>query len=395
MSSSEKQVTIVGAGPVGCYLGHLLSKEGVPTTIIEDNAVIGSPEQCTGLFNINLDEFIKPKKDHVLNMIKGAALCCGKASVEIKAKEEKAYVYDRIKFDQYLASLAMASGAAILTKTRFASYTNHTAAGHTAAANTARSSAGRNNSSIQLQLLSENKPITRETSLLVGADGPNSAVAKSAGIFGSRRYWIGNQVFLAMKKPWFDKELAYLFFDKKYHEDFFAWVVPMDEYTAKVGTASYKNSAAYLGSFLKDKFAGATIIGRQGGLIPYYDPALPCQKENDVFLVGDAAFQVKATTGGGIVPGFAAAQQLKDAVAHETYDYGKRMAAVRRNLWLHLMMRKKMNRFSDKDYEELISTLGRPPVHRILAAQGDNDYPHKFLLKMLFHAPSLMKFCVK
>lgn len=389
MTSSEnpysKTATIIGGGPVGCYLGHLLAKDGVPTTIFEDNITIGKPEQCTGIFNVNLDEFIKPKRDHVLNMVKGAMLCCGDKQVEIRSGSDKAYVYDRIKFDQYIADLAQQSGAVLVPKTRFITH----------------SEADKNNSkncgTLRLQFHSSaaGRTMAQDTDILIGADGPNSSVAKSAGIFGDRRYWIGSQVFLDMKKPWFDKELAYLYFDKKYHEDLFAWVVPMSETTAKVGTACYKNAASYLDAFLKDKFAGAKITGRQGGLIPYYDNTLPCQKDSNIFLVGDAAMQVKATTGGGIVNGFWAATHAHQAIIKGTYDYEKRVRPVKRNLALHLMMRNKLNKFSDADYEELIGILSQDDLQRVLRERGDNDYPHRFLFSLLWRAPSLLKFVVK
>lgn len=392
-SSKAPTVTIVGGGPVGCYAGHLLARQQIDTTIIEDNITIGQPEQCTGIFNVNLDEFVKPKREHILNTVKGAAFCCGTKQVDIKAKEDKAYVYDRIKFDQYIADLAVRSGAAVRTKTRFLQHEEHQGKLRLLLSSPGTVSSSATPNSVVANTTS--KTDVHETDILIGADGPNSAVAKSAGLFGNRKFWIGNQVFLETKKPWFDKELAYLFFDKKYHEDFFAWVVPMSETTAKVGTASYKNANAYLNSFLADKFPKAHVTGRQGGLIPYYNNEFPCQKNKNIFLVGDAAFHVKATTGGGVVNGFWAARELSESILQQTYDYEERVKKVKRNLWLHLMMREKCNRFSDTDYEELISALAKPSIQGLLQKYGDNDYPYRFLFRLLVRAPGLMKYVVK
>ena len=122
---------------------------------------------------------------------------------------------------------------------------------------------------------------------------------------------------------------------------------------------------------------------------------MPCQKNKNIFLVGDAAFHVKATTGGGVVNGFWAARELSESILQQTYDYEERVKKVKRNLWLHLMMREKCNRFSDTDYEELIGTLAKPGIQSLLQKYGDNDYPYRFLFRLLVRAPGLMKYVIK
>ena len=63
------------------------------------------------------------------------------------------------------------------------------------------------------------------------------------------------------------------------------------------------------------------IIEYQAGLIPVYNPRQKAQKEN-ILLIGDAAAQVKATTGGGIIQGLTAAECAANSIS-ENISYEK------------------------------------------------------------------------
>ena len=52
--------TIVGAGPVGCFLAREL--KGLELQIFEEHKGVGEPVQCTGLISKNVDELFKVNK---------------------------------------------------------------------------------------------------------------------------------------------------------------------------------------------------------------------------------------------------------------------------------------------------------------------------------------------
>jgi len=131
--------------------------------------------------------------------------------------------------------------------------------------------------------------------------------------------------------------------------------VPEDETTARIGLASRNNPGINFDKFIKTQKM-KKIISYQGGLIPIYNPRIKTQKDK-LYIVGDAAGQIKATTGGGLVPGLTSARILADSIINNM-DYEKEWRnAIGKELQMHLRIRKMMNKFNDRDYINLIKIL--------------------------------------
>ncbi|MFC1732669.1 geranylgeranyl reductase family protein [candidate division KSB1 bacterium] len=367
--------TIIGAGPIGSYLGYLLSKKGISNTIVEEHSKIGKPEQCTGLISRNIEGLVNPQwfKKAILNKVHGAVISCGRESFEVRTKDFKAYVFDRQKFDNALADRANNSGSELLLNHR---YVNHSIT----------------NKGLKIELNLRQKTNYLQSSILVGADGPSSKVAKNSSLYGNRKFLVGKQVVLKTKKPFFQKDMVYLFLDKKYSQGFFAWVVPIDENKAKVGVASVTKTSAHLNRFLKDKFDNFIVQGKHAGMIPVYQKIPLQNKERNVFLVGDAALQCKATTGGGIVNGMIAARELSEAIAEGDLDYEKRIGKVRRNLWMHSLIRKKADGMDDARKKALLKDLSHENVKKVLREKGDMDFVWGFGLRVLVVRHGLVRY---
>jgi len=89
--------------------------------------------------------------------------------------KKKDIVLDRAAFDQYLFSKAVDAGASIHLDEKFLGYKNII------------------KDKKNLYSIKTNKG-TYETDMIVGSDGPTSNVAKSAGIYGNRKFIQGFQV---------------------------------------------------------------------------------------------------------------------------------------------------------------------------------------------------------
>jgi len=113
------KITIIGAGPVGCYTGYLLAEQGHKVTIIEEHETIGLPFQCTGIVSSEFADIIKIKRSFLKNTIKKARIYSPEHNYfELKFSKAN-YVLDRTKLDQHLARKAQKSGVKILTRHRF------------------------------------------------------------------------------------------------------------------------------------------------------------------------------------------------------------------------------------------------------------------------------------
>jgi flavin-dependent dehydrogenase len=169
---------------------------------------------------------------------------------------------------------------------------------------------------------------------------------------------------------------------------FFGWVVPENETTARVGIATTKNPKLVFMKFM-ERLDKPKMLEMQGGLIPKYNPRMTIQVDN-TYLVGDAATQVKATTGGGIVPGMKAAECLAKAILNKT-SYKKELKIVNRELITSLFIRNRLDRFQEKDYNKLIDIIDSPKMKNILN-KHDRDNPSTLLFKSLIAEPKLLFF---
>ena len=122
-------------------------------------------------------------------------------------------------------------------------------------------------------------------------------------------------------------------------------------------------------------------------MIPVYDPNVITTRKN-VYLIGDAATQVKATTYGGIIQGLMAAKEM--AKSFEDYDKNWRKS-IGKDLWVSLYARKIMDKFNSEDYNKLVNLFTQEKLKRILE-ENDRDHMARFALQLIIKEPRLLKF---
>jgi len=352
-------ISIIGGGPVGSYTACLLAKNK-DVHVFEEHDTIGLPVQCTGLITKALNDLIKIRKSFLVNRISRARIFSPDGNFIDVGFKDKNFVIDRRKFDKYIAEMAEDRGVKF--------HLNHNFTGFK-----------RSGSSFKLKFKGKKDFVSEK---LIGADGPMSGVAKSAGIFGKRRFIIGLQARVSSE---FDKDLIGFYLDKRG----FGWITPESEKVARVGVVSYDNPNVYFKDFLK-KLGRCKVREYNSGIIPVYNPNVVSQKKN-LFLVGDAATQVKATTFGGLVPGLICAEELSKAIL-KNKNYSKLWKKrIGRDLWLSLLIRKRLDRFSNEKYNDLVRLFKKKHLRKIIES-NDRDFPSKFLFKLLVREPRLLKF---
>ncbi|MBU0929940.1 MAG: NAD(P)/FAD-dependent oxidoreductase [Nanoarchaeota archaeon] len=350
-------ISIIGAGPIGSYTAYLLAKENQEVHLFEDHHEIGKPVQCTGIVTNSIKNIIPIERKFLVNKInKVKVFSPNKKNIEFKLKNPN-LIIDRTKFDQYLADKAEKAGARLHTNYKFIDFKK------------------------PYVIFNDRKPF--KTDILIGADGPLSRVAKVSGLYGKREFVIGLQARINSS---FEKNLVKFYLN----ENYFGWVVPESRDIGRVGIAAKSNAKDHFNSFLK-------LIGKkyktkeyQSGLMPVYDPSINTFKDN-IYLVGDAATMVKPTTYGGIVQGLMAAEELSKAII-SNLDYNSLWRArIGKELRYGLMIRKVMDNFSQKDYNELLELLNKSNVKRVIS-NIDRDFPSKILFNIALKQPKLLKF---
>ncbi len=346
-------ISIIGAGPSGNYLAYLLAKKNHTVHVYEDHKVIGAPIQCTGIITPELEKIIPLKKSFLTNKINQAKIYSPNGnSLHVRfAKED--FIVNRTKFDSHLADMARKAGAEYHLGKRF-----------------------HENQGKKMKIGEE----FIQTDILVGADGPFSRVAKSNNMWCDRKFVTGNQFTVEV-----DCEPKLVEFWLGI--GLFGWLVPENESVARVGIVSYDQPDLYLQKLIDKRCPGAKILSKEPGAIPIYNPKQTLQKDF-VYLIGDAATQVKATSYGGIVHGMKAAEVLSRDIKH--YQKNCRRE-VGKDLYLSLLIRKAMDRFSEKNYNELVALFSQEKLKQVLETKS-RDYPTKFILDLLVAEPRLLKF---
>ena len=139
---------------------------------------------------------------------------------------------------------------------------------------------------------------------------------------------------------------------------YFYWLIPESPTKGALGLIGEDGQEArrFLDTFLEKR--RIEPLSFQGAKIPVYKWWVPVKRRvgaGRVYLVGDAAAQVKVTTVGGIVTGFRGALGVAEAILNG--GRSRELRSLRRELDLHLLIRKTLHHFRQPDYSRLVDLL--------------------------------------
>ena len=330
----KTMISVIGAGPAGLFYA---SKAKQDVHIFEEHKEVGKPVACTGILTDSIKEIINIKQDLIINKINQFKIIApNNQSTYINLKKPN-LIIDRYKFDQFLLEKALDNNAKLHLNERFLDFKN--------------------------SKLKTSKN-TYKTDTLIGADGPLSKVAKISGLFKNRKFLPGLQARVKYK----DLEEHTTIIKLNLGE--FSWVVPEDNKIARVGIIGSNIQKEY-----QNLIKNYKVLETQSGVIPLYNPKQKFKK-NNVYLIGDAATQVKATTYGGIIYGLLAAKHLAEN------NYPKKFKKLRKELLLSLKLRQLMNSMTESQYNELVKIFQKKNNIEILS-KYNRDYPTKIILQLL------------
>ncbi|MBS3068525.1 NAD(P)/FAD-dependent oxidoreductase [Candidatus Micrarchaeota archaeon] len=260
---------VIGAGPTGSVAALAAARKGQKVLMSEEHLRAGEPMHCSGLFSKSGLESLKDFFDYrklIRNDIYGAIIDFSGEQIEIKTKNPIAYVCDRAALDATVAANAEKEGVKVEYGKRI---TNNYAAQN-----------------------------------IIGADGPFSQVATNFAFPKISQYVSTVQAYIKYKSET-PKQVEVFLSNEKFPE-FFAWIIPHDEELAEfgVGVALPNNVGKAWRTLLRMK--GIDYASQvKGAVIPISVRKKTAKRigKRNVLLVGDAAGQTKATTGGGVIIG--------------------------------------------------------------------------------------------
>ena len=294
--SFDVDVTIIGAGPIGSTLAYELAKEDIKVALIDKKKVIGLPLQCAGIINKRALDFNQFPEELILNKAKGAFLHSKNHSLTVSKDEEQALIIDRVALDQFLYKRAIENGVDSYLSSKVVSIDELEG---------------------KITFINDSTEKTIRSKIIVGADGPLSLVSSAIG--NEFNYFCASQYLVKIEES--NDKLHYV--DLYAYGDLFPgfiWQIPVDENTFRIGLFSiydYKKQNEILDDFLKNdfKYENYEVIEKYKGKIPIYNKENILFK-NRVLVIGDAASQLKPTTGGGLLIGFEAVQMAKNTIVN-------------------------------------------------------------------------------
>lgn len=361
-----ESVIIIGAGPIGLNTALHLKDEGWQVRVLEEHPCVGEPINCSGLVSVSgLKALGIEVKDSKVNEIFGAKIFSPNGNfLEVKKQSPVALVVDRKAFDQSFYRKAVEKGIEVELNARLINVRENT-----------------------VFYKKRNAGTLKKAKIIIGADGVQSKLREIMQISVPQEYFV--HAYQEKVLGEFDERMVEMHLGNR-TKGFFAWIIPHSKNEADIGVGVKLgiNPKNAFDEFVKHRGIKFKSISKASALIPVGPPLQNIVKRN-MLLVGDAAFQTKALSGGGIILGLEASKCAAKAVSSylknrtKLQEYQSLLKPVNKELRIHWKIRSYLNSLSDDKIDSLIAKAKRAGLEEFLQEYGDMDRPSKFIPKIL------------
>ncbi len=364
---------VIGGGPTGLYTAWQLARRGFEGLVVEEHPIIGVPRYCSGVVGREaFERFSLPRESIQREM--GSVVICSPSGRRLRIAREDtgAYIIDRSLFDQGLYTRASEEGV----KVRISSRCKDIRVG---------------TRGVEITLESFGKRMDLMSRVVVIATGVNYAFHRKLGFRPPGMFLDTCQV--DVEGVGFQEVEVYL--GRMVAPNSFAWVVPVTGGVARVGVSTYRDSNLYLRRFLSSPALRERVLKVKGRMKRKPIPISPVERSyrDRVILLGDAAGQVKVTTGGGVFYGLLCAEAAVDVLSEAlrtdrfngTFRAYERLWRERigRELRIGAIFRKIFSCLEDEEIERLIDFVSTAEGHHLVSTKGSFDWHGRLLLEFL------------
>jgi flavin-dependent dehydrogenase len=331
---ATSEIVVVGGSAAGLYTAARIAAGGRPVRVLESRPTL-DPAPRTLIVTSHFRQQV--------NGAAGASICNEIRKFELYtngrfatvALKDPDLIIERSRLIRALAEEATDAGAKLDYDTRFLGLSPNNRGLH-----------------VQVDRAGAKEELYAES--IVGADGAVSRVARAAGWPPVDTVPLVQAVVKLPKDFPADTTRVWFVPDDT---PYFYWLIPESADRGALGVIGEqgRDTKKAFDRFLEKK--GFEPLEWQGARIPVYRNWVPVQRtvgNSDVYLVGDAAAQVKVSTVGGIVTGFRGAQGVADAILRQGRS---QLRALRRELSTHWLIRRALHHFQQDDYCRLVDML--------------------------------------
>ncbi|MBE0434119.1 NAD(P)/FAD-dependent oxidoreductase [candidate division WOR-3 bacterium] len=331
-------IVVVGAGPVGSYTAYLLAQKSFKVGIVEKKDGVGDGVLCTGVIGTKaFDRFDLPGESVVTKIDSAVFFSPSGQKLLYEPNEVFACVVDRDVFDQRLLRKAVESGVDAFFRHRV-------------------SDIEYNGSYCSVKT----RGSVYHARAVVVATGVDYCLHDRLGFGRPDGFLYGSQVDLSV--PSLPSRVE-VHIGQDFAPGSFGWIVPFRNGSSRIGVIVQKEGKVWL----------RNLIAKRVGKIP---PVQACDirvkpiacgpvkrsSKDRVLVVGEAAGQVKTTTGGGIYYGLLCAEIAADCIEKnlrsgcrlDDYEVAWR-SALAAELDIGRNLRSLALKLSDQDIERLFT----------------------------------------
>ncbi|MDY0387900.1 MAG: geranylgeranyl reductase family protein [Methanolobus sp.] len=293
-------IIVVGAGPAGSTAAMYAAEKDLSVLLVEKKKDIGVPLQCGGFLpHYPILQELVPNAELPVTLEEIPSDCIhATASYQrfiapngiSKGFDVDADAIDRRRFDKHLAKEAGKAGAELLVGTNVIKVDD-----------------------TKLLMDGAFGKFEVEGKVIIGADGPNSVVAKANNMLrDDDPMGTGIAFEYELSSVDVDRDAVEMYFGKDYVPGGYAWIISQGGDTANIGVGirealfeqhlcarDYLERFMYKHPIASGKLSGASITSIVAGFVPV-GGAPKVTANHNTLLAGDAAGHIIATNGGGI-----------------------------------------------------------------------------------------------
>jgi flavin-dependent dehydrogenase len=335
-AASGPRVAVIGGSASGFFTASLLARAGCAVDVFERSEQL-DPAPRTLIVTSHMRALLGEVGERaVVNQIRKFELFTDGRRAQVPL-ERPDLIIERSRLIRGLAEQAQSQGAGVSYGNRFLDLQSNG-----------------NGLRVQVERAQTARREDVHADVVVGADGALSQVAQSAGWPRQPTVPLVQAIVRAPADMSSDAVRVWFVPDDT---PYFYWLIPESPERGALGVIGEqgRDTKKCFDRFIEKK--GFEPLEWQGARIPVYKSWVPVKRtvgNSDVYLVGDAAAQVKVSTVGGIVTGFRGAQGVADAILRKGRS---ELRALRRELSTHWLIRRALHYFRQEDYCRLVDLL--------------------------------------